>query len=361
MTGGPMRHIAACLMILTIALTGCKRDLPLTTTSPEAEHLYRQGVRQYERFFYSESKDFFEKAIGLDSSFAMAWTRLGIVYLAIRDEPEALVCLRNAMRQSDKVSERERLFIHMWYYRVTFDSKTSAAVADSLALRYPQEKEVYLFRGNLYEQAKNYEAAIRSYQKAIQTDTGYALAVMTLGYAYSSIGEQEKAVVQMQRYIRLAPDEPDPRASYADILLRAGRFDEALEQYQESLRLKPDYWYSLRQIGEIDAIKGKLKEAEKEYHVSMQYLPQNRQLESTEAQLRGGLEYLRGNYPAAVTLYRQALASDTLNLDAAFGLLGTYARTGRFAEAHDAIARVYDEFRIRELLNSPAMAALFVM
>ena len=61
---------------------------------------------------------------------------------------------------------------------------------------------------------------------------------MSLGYAYSRVGELEKAAVQMQKYIRLAPDAADPRASYADILVYIGRYDEALDALPEVTRVE---------------------------------------------------------------------------------------------------------------------------
>jgi tetratricopeptide (TPR) repeat protein len=344
---------------ILVLLSGCRREHQLTTTSADAVRSYRQGVLQYEKFNYSDAKALFEQAVRADSGFAMAWTRLAIVEMAIKDEPLAREYSTRAVRSSDGAGERERLFIRMWDERLRYDAKAAAATADSLAVRYPDEKEVYLFRGNLYELGKNYDAAIKSYQRAIQADTGYALAVMSLGYAYSAIGEQEKSIAQMERYIRLAPREPDPLASYADILLRAGKFEEALEQYGKSLALKPDYWYSIRQIGNIYAIKGRLKDAQERFEASFKLLPENRQLEATRYQAEAVLEMQRGRYAEAVTLYQKALDIDTISVEAEYGLAAALSKLEKHAEAHAVVERVLAEFRRRELHQSPAMAGYF--
>jgi tetratricopeptide (TPR) repeat protein len=353
-----MRSRPAIVLTLVL-LCGCHREPQFTTSSADALRAYRQGILQYNRFNYSDAKTLFEQAIRADSSFAIAWTRLAIVEMAVNDEQLARQNSARAVLSAGGATERERLFIRMWDERLRFNAKAASATADSLAARYPDEKEVYLFRGNLDEQAKNYDAAIRSYQRAIQADTGYALAVMSLGYAYSAVGEQEKAVAQMQRYIRLAPGEPDPLASYADILVRAGRFDEALEQYRASLRLKPDYWYSIQQMGRIDAIKGRLREADREYRESFRLLPQNRQLEATRLQSAAMLEALRGRYAEAVDLYQKALEVDTISIDAEYGLASALSKLKKHSEAHAVVERVLAEFRRRELHRSPAMAGYF--
>ncbi len=353
-----MKRAFSLLFILIAA--GCQQEHHLSTRSPLALDAYRAGQTQFDQFAYTEAKSSFEHAVAADSSFAMAWLRLGLVHLAIRDLARATECVDTAMALAPDATQREQLFIRMWYYRLHFNATAAAATADSLAKQYPDEKEVYLFRGNLYEQAKNFDAAIRCYQQAVQADTGYAVAVMTLGYAYSTIGDQDKAIAQMQRYIQLAPHDPDPRASYADILVRAGRFDEALAQYRESLRLKPDYWYSVREIGNIFAIKGMLRDAEDQYHKSFAMLPYNRQLEATEGSTEGRFELLRGNPAGAVELYRKALDMDTLNIDAAFGYVMALAKSKRIAEAGEVLRRIFLEFERRGILTSPAMAMYYL-
>ncbi|MGA9120086.1 MAG: tetratricopeptide repeat protein [Bacteroidota bacterium] len=354
-----MKPAPIILLALTL-IAGCRKEHQLSSDSPQAIEAYKRGVTQYEQFNFSEAKTSFESAITSDSLFAMAWLRLAVVQLSIRDEPQADSCVQRAMDLASRASQREQLFIRMWYYRMHYNARAAASTADSLIAFYPDEKEAYLFRGNLYEQAKNFDAAIRSYQRAVQADTGYALAVMTLGYAYSNIGDLDKSIFEMQRYIQLAPKEPDPLASYADILMRAGRYDEALEQYRKSLVIKPDYWYSIREIGNIYAIKGRLKEAEEQFHQSFRYLPHNRQLEATEASVEGRLALLRGNPGDAATLFEKSLSIDTMNIDAAYGLVQALARSNQIQEAQRVLERIRFEFERRELLSSPAMAGFFL-
>lgn len=347
-------------VLLLIAAGGCHRSPQLTSHSSEAIALYHTGLKQYEQFSYSEARTSFESALGADSTFAMAWLRLGLVYYAVRDESGADSCLNRAMAFAPRATEREQLFIRMWYYRLHFNTAAAIAAADSLSTLYPDEKEVYLFRGNLYEQSKNFDAAIKCYQRAVEVDTGYALAVMSLGYAYSQTGDQDRAIAQMKRYIQLAPKDADPRASYADVLMRAGKFDEALEQYRESLARKPDYWYAIREIGNIDAMKGMLKEAEEQYHKSFSLLPTNRQLRATETALMGKFALLRGKPDEAAKFYEKSLQMDTLNLEAAVGYVHALARTGRITEAEEVLQRIHAELARRDLLTAPVMAAYYL-
>ena len=156
------------------------------------------------------------------------------------------------------------------------------------------------------------------YAQSVERDTGFALGVMSLGYAYSTLGEQEKAVEYMQRYIRMAPDQPDPRASYADILVRAGRYDEALEQYRAALAIKADYWYAVREIGTVYLIKGRLHDAERQFEEAVRMLPPSMATEAGMLRLRGVLDIQRGHYGDAVALFRAAGAIDSSFINQAY-------------------------------------------
>jgi tetratricopeptide (TPR) repeat protein len=163
------------------------------------------------------------------------------------------------------------------------------------------------------------------------------------------MGELEKAAVQMQKYIRLAPESADPRASYADILVYMGRYDEALAQYKKALELKRDYWYAIREIGRIYETMGRLKEAEEQYHVSLKLLPQNRQVEGTHASLDGVLSIDRGHYEAAVRHFTEALSIDSNNVEAARGIVYALGKLKKFDAAEEVIEHIRRELVRRNL------------
>ena len=349
-----------CFALLFL-ISDCSRGPELTTQSPEALSAYQEGLALYEKFYYREAKASFEEALRLDSSFAMAWARMGMLNWSAKDEDQAYRDLDRATRLAADASEREQLLIRVLSRMARYDAGGASAAADSLISLYPEEKEAYLLRGHLYEQTKNVESAIKSYQAAIKVDTAYAPAVMSLGYAYSRAGEPEKAAAQMQRYIRLAPDAADPHASYADILVYIGRYDEALDHYQKSLELKPDYWYSIREIGRIYELMGRLREAEEQYHASLRLLPQNRQVEGTHRTLDGVLHIDRGNYEESVRLFQEALTINSTDLDAARGLVFALSRLKKFEGAQEVIERILKEFERRNLTESPAMLSFHLM
>lgn len=354
-------HTLAGLLCALSLLAGCARETRLTTNSPEALAAYHDGVSLWEKFYYAEASAAFERALKADTAFAMAWARLAVINFGANNEPGAQAAIARALALSGPASEREQLFIRMWERRVNFANDAAAAVVDSLLERYPDDAEAHVFKGGLLELRRDFEGSIRSYQDAVAADTSYAPGVMMLGYAYSGNNEQDKALAQMERYIRLVPGAADPRASYADLLLRVGRYEEALDQYRQSLTLKPDYWYAINQIGSIYTLQGRLRDAEQQFEEGYRSLPQSPQLEAAHLATRAGLEFGRGQYRPAIDLFTKALRIDTTNLTAAYGLVYTLAKTRTFDEAGAVAQRIETELERRNLMGTQIMLSFHLM
>ena len=355
-------HMRVLLALLALVTAGCGNEpRHLTTSSEKALQYYSEGVSLYANFYFAEAGEAFERALKEDSTFAMAWARSAMLSFSSENEGEAKKKIEMASHLAGRASERERLFIRMWYLLIHYDRTGAMAVADSLIERYPDETEAYVLKGRLLEYTKNLDRAIQVYQRAIQIDSSYAPAVMSLGYAYSTAGEQEKAIVQMQRYIRLVPDAADPRASYADLLFRAGEYAEALAQYQKSLEIKPDYWYAHTQIGRIYLVFGRLTEAREELIEGLEVMPKGPSREASILAVDANINVMRGEYRAAVEQFQQAFGKDSMNFSAAYGVVSALSKLGEFEEANKTVDRIGLELERRNLSTSIAMLGFYLM
>jgi tetratricopeptide (TPR) repeat protein len=353
--------LTAAAIAVVLACSGCSREPRLTTSSPDALRLYQEGLTQWEKFYYTEAKASFEQAISSDSAFAMAWARLAMVNMANLNEADAREEMQRALRLMGPATRREQLFIRMLDRRINYDDGAAAAIADSIVHLFPDAKEAYIVRGNVYEVNNKYEAALESYKKAAEVDTGYARAYMHIGYMYSNLGEQDKALRNMEHYIRLAPDAADPHASYADLLMRVGRYEEALKEHQKALTLKPDYWYSFLRIGNIYGLMGRLKEAEVQYHRSLQLRPSNRSIEAGHLVVAAYLNSARGKFREAIEMDQSALALDSTNAEAAYGLVYALGELRQFKDAWNVASRIRQELARRNMLTTTSMLGYHLM
>jgi tetratricopeptide (TPR) repeat protein len=349
----PHRFIFVLIAGAALLLAGCSRQEKITTRSPEALRLYQQGVGLWEKFYYREAKESFLQAIAADSSFALAWGRLALVYMRVGDEKAADAAGKRAIELSQATTPREGMVVRLWLHWARSEGKAGLATSDTLVREYPDDKEVYLFRGFLFETAGDVKSAISAYRTAIEKDSTYAIAVMSLGYAYSYIGDQDQAIASMQRYIRLAPEAADPRASYGDLLLWVGRYDDALDQYRKSLEIKPDYWYAFQRIGEIYSTLGRLRDAREQILKAVAFLPRDRRSEADLMITDGRLEIARGHYEKALELLKSAGEADTSYQGWRYGAALAQIKLRRFDEAEKNLEQIHESLLRRNLDNSP--------
>lgn len=137
---------------------------------------------------------------------------------------------------------------------------------DKLLNMFPKDKMVQQYAAN-YEFAvnRNYDAAIQHLQKAINIDKNYAPAYNMIGYAYSFKNDFKKAENAFKKYISLIPDNPNPYDSYAELLLKYGKYDESIKQYQKALKIDPNFWSSYEGLGNNYVFKNNFSKARETY------------------------------------------------------------------------------------------------
>jgi len=210
-----------------------KLDVPrneATTPSLEAFRAYAMGQAQAAQANFAQSITFYKRAIELDPNFAMAYANLGVAYVTLGNETQGNAAITRAFQLSDKVSERERLYIRARYYlNVTGD--------------LPQAIDTL----RLYRDTYPNDPAVPS----------------QLSVAYFTLGEFGHAYEQVKRTLELNPKSGPARVNAIMALTALNRFDEAKAIYQQatSLNLAEDasmrgtWIYTAYLMGDQAAVK----------------------------------------------------------------------------------------------------------
>ncbi len=215
----------------------------VTTHSRDAYRLYLEGIELSDKYYAAEAAEKFQRAVEIDSSFAMAYYHLA----ALRDQS----LIEKAVEYSAGASRRER------HYIMSLDASLSGRINQAIeelkkiVEYYPDEKEAFYRLGALYGNAGQMDSAISCYERAVSIDPLYKPAHNQLAYAYSATGDVEQAIEAINKYIAIAPDEANPYDSRGDIYAAYGRIEEAIKSYSQALRVKPDYNVSLRNLGSM--------------------------------------------------------------------------------------------------------------
>jgi tetratricopeptide (TPR) repeat protein len=84
-------------------------------------------------------------------------------------------------------------------------------------------------------------------------------------YAYGQLGQFENAIGAINKYISLAPGEPNPHDTKGDLYASNGLLDEAIDSYRAAVGIKPDFYYSLVKLGHMYLFKREFAKAESCY------------------------------------------------------------------------------------------------
>lgn len=102
--------------------------------------------------------------------------------------------------------------------------------------------ELYIWRGNVRYEQKDYDSAIADYSKAININHNYALAFYNRAFALIGKEEYNKAIEDYDMVIKLEPDYIANAFVVRGSILRAMKeYDQAIEYYNKAINIDPDY------------------------------------------------------------------------------------------------------------------------
>jgi serine/threonine protein kinase/tetratricopeptide (TPR) repeat protein len=185
-------------------------DVPLekaTTSSLEALKAYSLGLKADREQGPAAALTFHQRAIQLDSNFALGYMAVGGEYFSLSQIGRASEYFAKAFRLRHHASEREKLAIDAAYYlNVT---------------------------GELGKAAQAYQEEIEGYPKSPG-------ARLNLGVVYAEQGQYEKSAEWTRQEMQLNPDNVAPYDNLADTYIALQRFDDARRTLREAQAKKLD-------------------------------------------------------------------------------------------------------------------------
>ncbi|MCI0563677.1 MAG: tetratricopeptide repeat protein, partial [Nitrososphaera sp.] len=251
-------------LLFPFVLLAQKGEMPISTTSDEARKIFLEGRDRFELTEFATSAQYFERAIAKDPNFALAHIyrfRTGVGGAKIAQE-----YLAKAVGMVDKVSLGEKYLVSYYQALVEGQGPKRKEYLDKLLELFPADKRVQFLAGGYFNNvARDFATALKYYGRVTELDKTYAPVYNNIGYCHLSLGnfkEAEKAFVEQ---IKLAPKSPNPYDSYAELLMRMGRYDESIEQYKKAYDQDPSFTAALEGVGDDYVLKGEYKAAREYY------------------------------------------------------------------------------------------------
>jgi tetratricopeptide (TPR) repeat protein len=224
----------ACLPLAVGSGRAADEKIPITTVSSQAREEFLAGRTLLEQLKRAEAAPRFRKAVELDPDFALA-----TAYLALTEGTAKgfFDNIKRAVTLSPRASQGEQLLITSFQAGGNGDAGTQRKALQHLVELYPKdERGLVQFGTFLFGQAE-YDRTAAYCEEATKVNPSFSLAYNMLGYGRRFLGDYAGAEEAFKKYITLIPNDPNPYDSYAELLMKMGRFDESIVQYRKALEV----------------------------------------------------------------------------------------------------------------------------
>jgi len=127
--------------------------------------------------------------------------------------------------------------------------------------------------GILLVAAKEYEAAIASYDQALKIKPDYYEAWNNRGNALGKLGRLEEAIASYDQALKIKPDYHKVWNNRGVALGKLGRLEEAIASYDQALKFRPNYHEAWNNRGVTLGKLGRLEEAIASYDQALKFKP----------------------------------------------------------------------------------------
>jgi len=219
----------------------------VATDSPEAYRYYVEAThKSYKSFYWRDAIVGYERAVALDSTFAMAYAQLANLYwvicanTGICDWEEIDNNLIKAKEYSGKLTELQKLELEAIDALIMSDWKRAHRAYLEITKRDPQNRRAWSEAGDITRVFFGQpDSALSYYDKAIELDSTFALAYGWKELCYIILEDFEKAEWYADTYLSLAPNEPQANWAYAQFQASQGNIDKMIEYLEKCERIKP--------------------------------------------------------------------------------------------------------------------------
>ena len=231
--------VSAMLLLASFTVAGTMEGkVPITTSSDQALKYFLQGRDLGEKLRGPDARAYYEKAVAADPDFALGHLNLAFVQPTAKgfwkhfDKARALV---------DNVSDGERMMILGVEAGTNADPMKQRGIYKKLVAAFPNDERAHNLLGTNYFGQQDWDQAIVEYNTATTINPEFSPTYNQLGYAYRFIDNYPEAEKAFTKYIELIPDDPNPYDSYAELLMKMGRYDESIKHYQKALSIDPTF------------------------------------------------------------------------------------------------------------------------
>ncbi|MBT8095682.1 MAG: tetratricopeptide repeat protein [Woeseia sp.] len=287
-----------------------------------AYRAYVSGLKFFLNFDYEEAKQSMRAALELAPDFHVARYRMAMIYWVTGERDRAAEAMQQIPAEAP-LNERERGYVEAANAFIR-DNDPALAIEryTSLLDRFPYEVEARQYLAEAYFHDYQEDLALQELRILGEQEPENQFVWGSMGAYLTILGRHDEAMAPLQRYLEIAPDEPNAHNLMGDLHREMGQLDEATHHFEQALALEPDFTLAQLGLAEVHSVLGNNAESKKRLQDVIEAA-------STEVEDR---------------------------ITAAFDLAWILRAERRFAESSGVIVSIADELQAEEIRESMALA-----
>ncbi len=291
----------------------------VTSGSLEAVRLYTQALRAEDAGDSPRAVQLLEEAVALDSLFAMAYRKIGVLLSnAGEQRARSVETLTKTYELRDRLSAVER-YNAVATYHILVTGKRDQAIAAyrSLLEAYPDDYTATHNLGALYARLRDFPTAERFWRASLEIDSSHVLAHLNVAFAQRAQGEYDESERTLDIAAEKFPGVPQITNVRAGAALAQHNYDSAQalfrtlgEQQRGNL-----FWRAStsENLAMLAALRGRPRAAEAHWRDAMRstrqrglargYLEMATRLAGMHAALRGDPDQAIAELDSALAIY----------------------------------------------------------
>ncbi|GEM_PF-3110540 len=213
-------------------------DRALAIRPDYTEALLSRGIAKHQLGDAQGATDDLERAVALDPTSSDAWYHLG---RAACEVPNRRKRSKDAFQRLLEVAPSYKL-APLARARLAWlegDLVQAARLCDDAEKALGSDEDVHFLRGGIAADEGDSRAAIEHYTKGLQVRPESWRCLVNRACEHLTLGERDRALVDIDRAIQLNPDRPEAWAKRAFCLIGMGRVEEAKEALARIEALPP--------------------------------------------------------------------------------------------------------------------------
>ncbi|MFZ0473493.1 MAG: nuclear transport factor 2 family protein [Bacteroidales bacterium] len=253
-----MKRLFVLFLVLALGLLSysqsAKKDkMPVTTSSKSALASYNEALKCFEDVATGKGTELLQKSLTEDPDFFMA--NYYLAFLNIGNEEKFNLYGNAAVNCKAKLSKAEGLIKSTME---KFIEKKDADVTDigkKLVEMYPKDVFAYYLLFNFQTIIGDQNGSHETLLKALEITENPAPIYNLLGYSYMELNQNDKAEAAFNKYIELAPDNPNVYDSKGDYYMNIKDYGKAYDTYMKAYALDPQW--GLKKAQKAKQLEGK--------------------------------------------------------------------------------------------------------